>query len=66
MSHILYRLLTTLDAQRLRYRLDRHRPDSVTLTIMVTDERSEVDVFEDGAIAFSRFRGDQANAKTVT
>lgn len=60
MSHTLYRVLRTLDVQKLYYRVDRHRPDSVMITVTVVGERLEIDVFEDGHVEFSRFRGNEA------
>lgn len=60
MSHRLYRLLSLLDEQRLYYRVDRHRDDSVMITVTVVGERLEIDVFEDEHVEFSRFRGDES------
>ncbi len=57
LGHTLYRLLRLLDEQRLWYRVDRHRPDTVMITVTVVGERLEIDVFEDGHVEFSRFVG---------
>jgi hypothetical protein len=59
LSHTLYRLLRLLDEQRLWYRIERHREDSVMIAVTAVGERLEIDVFEDGHVEFSRFRGDE-------
>ncbi len=59
MSHTLYRILRLLDGQGLWYRVDRHRNDTVMITVTVVGERLEIDVFEDGHVEFSRFKGDE-------
>lgn len=59
LSHALYRILRLLDEQRLWYRVDRHREDSVMIAVTVVGERLEIDVFEDGHVEFSRFLGDE-------
>lgn len=59
LSHALYRILGSLDEQRLWYRIDRHRADTVMITVTVVGERLEIDVFEDGHVEFSRFKGDE-------
>lgn len=59
LSHTLYRILGLLDEQRLWYRMDRHRADTVMITVTVVGERLEIDVFEDGHVEFSRFKGDE-------
>jgi hypothetical protein len=60
MAHELYRLLTFLDNQRLSYDLRRYRSDTVTITVSLVGERTEIDVFEDGHIEYSRFMGDES------
>ena len=62
MSHELYHVLRLLDEQHLWYRVDRHRPDSVMITVTIVGERLEIDVFEDGHVEFSRFTGDESVA----
>ena len=59
MGHTLYSLLRLLDEQRLWYRIDRHRSESVMITVTIVGERLEIDVFEDGHVEFSRFRGNE-------
>ena len=59
MSHTLYRILRSLDEQRLWHRIERHREDCLTIAVTAVGERLEIDVFEDGHVEFSRFRGDE-------
>jgi hypothetical protein len=63
MTHSLYRLLTLLDCHRLPYRVDRNRPDTLTVMVTVVGERLEVDVFEDGHMEYSRFAGNEGVAE---
>ncbi len=60
MSHELYRVLRLLEQERVHYRLSRHRDDSIMITATLVGERIEIDVFEDGHIEYSRFRGTEA------
>ena len=57
MSHELFRVIRLLEAEGIHYRLDRHRGDSVMITAALVGERIEIDVFEDGHVEYSRFRG---------
>ena len=59
MDHALYRILRLLDGQRLWYRLDRHRRDTVMITVTVAGERLEIDVFDGAHKDFSRFTGSE-------
>ena len=59
MSHELYRMIRLLERERVHYRLDRHRDDSVMITATVVGERVEIDVLEDGHVECSRFRGNE-------
>ena len=59
MSHELYRVIRLLERERVHYRLDRHRDDSIMVTATLVGERIEIDVFEDGHIEYSRFRGNE-------
>jgi len=60
MGHPLYRMLRLIENQRLWYRIDRHREDSVMITVTAVGERLEIDIFEDGHVEFSRFKGDES------
>ena len=60
MTHTLYQMVRLLEEQKLWYRVDRHRHESIMLTVTIVGERLEVDVFEDGHIEFSRFKGDES------
>lgn len=57
MSHALYELLNELESARTHFTLGRHRPDTVLVTLTLVGERVEIDVFEDGHMEVSRFRG---------
>ena len=48
MGHPLYALLSFLEEQRLSFRIDRHRRDSIMISVTVPGERLKTDVFEDG------------------
>lgn len=60
MSHPLYEVLQKLEAAHLHFLLGRFRPDSVTVIVTVVGERVELDVFDDGHLEASRFRGDES------
>ena len=60
MGHPLFDLLKRLEAARLYFTLSRHRSDAVLVSITVVGERIEVDVFEDGHMEVSRFKGSEA------
>jgi hypothetical protein len=57
MSHPLYELLSRLEAARIHFTLARYRPDTVLVTFTLVGERVEVDVFDDGHMEVSRFKG---------
>ena len=57
MPHALYGLLSRLEAARIFFTLSRNRPDSILVSLTLVGERVEVDVFEDGHMEVSRFRG---------
>ena len=57
MSHELYRMIRLLERERVHYRLDRHRDNSILVNETMVGERIEIDVFEDGHVEYSRFRG---------
>lgn len=59
MSHALYKLLSALESARIHFTLDRHRPDTVLVTLTLVGERVEIDVFEDGHMEVSRFKGSE-------
>ena len=59
MTHALFELLSSLEEARIHFALSRHRPDTVLVTITLVGERIEVDVFEDGHMEVSRFKGSE-------
>jgi hypothetical protein len=65
LSHELYRLLAFLDETKLHYRIDRHRPDTVLVTVTAVGDRIEIDVFDDGHIEFCRFTGSEGPSDDV-
>ena len=60
MTHPLFGLLADLDGASIHYTLARSRPDIVRVNVTFVGERVEVDVFEDGHMEVSRFRGSEA------
>jgi hypothetical protein len=60
MSHSLFELLSALERKRIHFTLQRHRPDTVLVTFTLVGERVEVDVFEDGHMEVSRFKGSES------
>jgi hypothetical protein len=58
-SHPLYDLLTSLESAKIHFTLSRYRPDSVLVSLTLVGERVEVDVFDDGHIEVSRFKGNE-------
>ena len=57
MTHSLYDLLATLEGARIKFTLHRYRPDTVLVAITLVGERVEVEVFDDGHMEVSRFKG---------
>lgn len=60
MTHPLYDLLSELESARIHFRVSRHRPDTILVTLTVVGERVEIDVFDDGRMEVSRFKGSEA------
>jgi hypothetical protein len=59
MSHALYKLLSELESKSIHFTLDRHRPDTVLVILTLVGERVEIDVFENGRMEVSRFKGNE-------
>jgi len=59
MSHRLYTLLNDLDESRIDYTLARTRADAIQVSVTVVGARLEIDVFEDGHLEVSEFRGSE-------
>jgi hypothetical protein len=59
MSHPLYELLSRLEAACIHFTLAKHRPETVLVTLTFVGERSEIDVFDDGHMEVSRFKGNE-------
>jgi hypothetical protein len=60
MSSAFFDTIKTLENARLHFFIERHRPDSVLITVTLVGERMEIDVFEDDHIEIARFRGDES------
>ena len=59
MSHPLYDLLLRLEDANIPFTLSRNRSDSLLVTLTLVGERVEIDVFEDGHMEVSRFKGSE-------
>lgn len=60
MNHPLFTLLSELETAGIHFTLGRHRLDTVLVTLTLVGERVEVDVFADGQMEVSRFKGDES------
>jgi hypothetical protein len=60
MAHALYSILNKFDEARLSYTLGRHRADTILVCVTFVGLRVEVDVFNDGHMEVSCFRGDES------
>ncbi len=58
-KHPLFTLLDQLDAAGHHYALSRHRCDTILVTVTFVGERMEIDVFDDGHMEVSRFKGNE-------
>ena len=57
MSHPLFDLLQRLESAGIHFTLGRHRDDTVLVTLTLMGERVELDVYADGHMDVSRFKG---------
>lgn len=55
----LFSLLDRLDREKVYYRLERTRPESVLINAVFVGARVEIEVFEDGHFEMSRFVGNE-------
>lgn len=60
MKSAVFRTMRMLEDARLRYSIERSRPDSIRLSVTMVGQRLEIDVFEDDHIEVSRFQGDES------
>jgi hypothetical protein len=60
MRHPLYSILDKLDAAKIYYRLERHRDNTVMICATVVGSRIEIEVFDNGDIETSVFKGDES------
>ena len=56
----IFETIRLLEAARLHFSIKRSRPDTILLVVTLVGERLEIDVFEDGHLELSRFRGDES------
>jgi hypothetical protein len=66
MEHPLYKLLRDLDSASIHYTIARDRPDTVRVNVTLVGERVEVEVFDDGHMEVSRFRGSESIVADAT
>ena len=59
MSHPLFDLLVRLEQAGIHFTLGRYRDDTVLITLTLVGERVEIDVFADGQMQVSRFKGNE-------
>jgi hypothetical protein len=59
MSHPLFELLQKLESAKIHFTLQRHRDDSIMVSLTLVGERVEIDVFDDGHMEVSCFRGSE-------
>ena len=59
LSAQIFETIKMLEKARLHFFIERTRPDSIRLNVTMVGERVEIDVFEDGHLEISRFRGDE-------
>jgi hypothetical protein len=53
-------LLSQLESAKIHFTVGRHRSDTVMVSLTLVGERVEIDVFEDGHMEVSRFKGHEA------
>jgi len=59
-DHPLYQILEELDSAKIYYQLERTRDYSVMICVTIVGARFEIEVFNDGTIETSEFRGDES------
>ena len=58
-SHPVYKILQDLDAAKIHYKLERYREDAIMICLTVVGARIEIEVFNDGNIETSIFKGNE-------
>ena len=59
-NHPLYEILEELDSAKIYYQLERTRDNSVMICVTIVGARLEIEVFNDGTIETSEFKGDES------
>lgn len=60
MTSRLFAVLKLLEERRIRFFIERDRPDGLTITATLVGKRVEVTVDEDDMVDVSVFRGDES------
>ena len=60
MSSAVFATIKALEAAHVHFFIERTRPDTIRLSATFVGERMEIDIFEDGHLEISRFRGDKS------
>lgn len=58
--HNLYKILTKLEEASIYYELGRYADNTITISARVVGARIEIEVFDDGEIQTSIFKGDES------
>ena len=59
-SHLLYQILEELDEAKIHYQLERTRENSIMICVAIIGARIEIEVFNDGNIESSIFKGNES------
>lgn len=59
-NHPLYQILNELDRANIYYQLQRTREDSIMICVVIIGARIEIEVFNNGNIESSLFKGDES------
>lgn len=59
-AHPLYQILEELDKANIHYKLERTRENSIMICVAIIGARVEIEVFNDGNIESSVFKGDES------
>ncbi len=60
MSSAVFKTIKLLEQAHVTFRIERTRPDTLTVMATIVGERLEIDIFEDDHLEVSRFRGDES------
>jgi hypothetical protein len=60
MPSAIFKTMKLLEDAHIWFRLERTRPDALTIIATIVGERIEIEIFEDDHLEISRFRGDES------